>query len=113
MSQYGTSYKDLILFSLPSIAATLVEPLVELVDSALVGPLSVEHLSALSANGAIFAVSIWIFNFLVHVGSAEVASAVGKGDKKQLSEGVFLGLAAPFIIGSIMIVGLIFLARYF
>lgn len=109
MSQYGTSYKDLILFSLPSIAATLVEPLVELVDSALVGPLSVEHLSALSANGAIFAVSIWIFNFLVHVGSAEVASAVGRGDKKQLSEGVFLGLAAPFIIGSIMIVGLIFL----
>ena len=64
-NHYNISYKSLFLFSVPSIIATLVEPIVELVDSAIIGPMGPDYLSALSANSAIFAISIWVFNFLV------------------------------------------------
>ena len=101
-SNYDIDYKSLFWFSLPSIAATMVEPLVEIVDSAIIGPISPSHLSALSANGAIFSVSIWIFNFLSHVGSAEVASAYAQNNEKQLKEGILLGLILPIVIGCIV-----------
>ena len=102
INEYATDYKSLIYFTIPSIAATMVEPLVEIVDSAIIGPISPNHLSALSANGAIFALSLWIFNFLVHVGSAEVAAAASTGNRQQLREGVFLSLGLPIIIGLIV-----------
>lgn len=94
------TYKFLFWFSVPSIAATLVEPLVEIVDSAIIGPISPSHLSALSANTAIFSVVVWIFNFLVHVGSAEVASSVASKNEKSLKEGIFLGLSIPIVVGT-------------
>ncbi|MDB2447492.1 MATE family efflux transporter [bacterium] len=109
-TNYDTSYKSLFWFSLPSVAATLVEPFVEIVDSAIIGPISPAHLSALSANGAIFSVSVWIFNFLVHVGSAEVASSYGQNNTKQLREGILLGLSIPLIVGTLVGTSLYFLS---
>lgn len=111
-NRYNISYTSLFLFSVPSILATLVEPIVELVDSAIIGPMGPDYLSALSANSAIFAISIWVFNFLVHVGSAEVAAARAQKNQAQLQEGIVIGLLLPLVIG-FCVATVLFLSRDF
>lgn len=93
------SYTELIRFSIPSAAATLVEPAAEIIDSALVGHLGDVYLSSLSSANAVFAVSFWVFNFLVHVASAEVASYFGSGDKAKLDGSIRLGFFLSCLFG--------------
>ena len=69
------SYKSLILFSLPSILSSLLEPLASLVDTALVGHLQTEWLGALAVGTIILSSFTWIFNFLVHATTHGISAA--------------------------------------
>ena len=67
---------EILLFSLPSIAALLLEPLASVVDTALVGHLDTSLLAALAIGTTLFSSFTWIFNFLIHASTQSIASVV-------------------------------------
>lgn len=89
-------------------AATLVEPLAEVVDTFFAGRLGVEELGALTACHAIFSLVTWLFNFLLHVSTVQIAQLTGahKGlnpeqesrAKLSLSSGIVLGLCVSLLL---------------
>ena len=71
-------YKELLLFSLPSILSSLLEPIASVVDTAFVGRLDTTSLAALAICVTIFNSFTWMFNFLVHASTHAIASVVKK-----------------------------------
>ena len=57
--------KSLLLFSIPSIVSSMLEPLTATVDTALVGQLNTKWLAALAIATVIFSSFTWMFNFLI------------------------------------------------
>ncbi|MBT3584430.1 MAG: MATE family efflux transporter [Halobacteriovoraceae bacterium] len=69
------SYKTLLIFSLPSILSSLLEPLASIVDTSLVGRLDTRWLAALAICSIIFNSFTWIFNFLIHASTQSLSQA--------------------------------------
>lgn len=67
--------REIVLFSLPSIAASLLEPLSAIVDTGLVGQLDTEMLAALAVGTTLLSTFTWVFNFLIHASTQALAGA--------------------------------------
>lgn len=104
MASQKFSTKQLWLLSIPSIAATTVEFSAEFIDTAFAGRMSVASLSALASCNTIFASSIWIFNFLLHVGNAQLAGEVESqaGTTTRQANSIKLGLLTGTAIGMLV-----------
>ena len=81
-------YKSLLLFSLPSIFASLLAPLSGIVDTALVGHLNTSWLAALTVGAIIFNSFSWIFNFLIHTSTQGISDSLAKGESSRISESI-------------------------
>tara|TARA_R110000868_G_scaffold204946_3_gene453219 strand:- start:85427 stop:86698 length:1272 start_codon:yes stop_codon:yes gene_type:complete len=94
--------REIILFSLPSIAASLLEPLSSVVDTALVGQLDTKMLAALAVGTTLLTSFTWVFNFLVHASTSAVASSdqseVGGSTRVSLTIALFVGLITAFLL---------------
>ena len=100
MSQPGDiSYKSLILFSLPSILASLLEPIASMVDTALVGHLQTQWLGALAVGTIILSSFTWIFNFLVHATTHGISAACTPSTLPLLRERIRICLTVGLVIG--------------
>ncbi|NRA63974.1 MAG: MATE family efflux transporter [Pseudobacteriovorax sp.] len=108
-----SSYRYLIWYSLPIIAATLVEPMAEIVDTAFIGRMGSHELAALSACSMIFAVSVWIFNFLIQVGTVEIAGFYGEKNQKSLAETIRFSLITGTLLGIFLTVSLATFSDFF
>lgn len=95
-------YRSLLLFTLPSILGSLIEPFAEMVDTAFVGHLGSAPLSALAASNILFAISTWLFNFLLYVAGARVALAFGTRDDRGIREALRLAVLLSLTIGVIL-----------
>ncbi|MFN2556587.1 MAG: MATE family efflux transporter, partial [Nitriliruptorales bacterium] len=73
-------HRLVLALALPAMGALVSDPLLGLVDTAVVGRLGAEQLAALGLGVAVLATVSWVFNFLVYGTTAEVARAVGAGD---------------------------------
>ncbi len=73
------SHREIIALSIPAMAALAADPLLSLVDTALVGRLGAVPLGALGVNVAVFTAVFWVFNFLTYGTTAEVARLRGAG----------------------------------
>lgn len=93
------SYQKLALFSLPSLAASLVEPLASLVDTILVGRISTDWLAALAVASAIFNSITWVFNFLIHTSVQAVSSHHSSGKEDFLWSRVKMATLLSLILG--------------
>ncbi|MGB0452507.1 MAG: MATE family efflux transporter [Bacteriovoracaceae bacterium] len=96
------SYKEILLFSLPSIFTTLIEPLSGVVDTALIGHKEPHVLGALGIGAMIVSSCAWIFNFLVHVPTQKFSGLIAEKNwqrlNKSFSSATFLALVlGPFI----------------
>lgn len=92
-------YRELIIFSLPSLAASLLEPLASFVDSLYVGRLSTESLAALAVASAIFNTITWVFNFLIHTSVQAVSSHSASGEEELLWTRVKMATLISFVLG--------------
>lgn len=63
--------------------ALAADPLLSLVDTALVGRLGAVPLAALGIDAALFTTLFWLFNFLTYGTTAEVARLVGAGRPQE------------------------------
>ena len=100
------SHKSLLIFSLPSILASLLEPLASLVDTALVGRMHTDWLGALAVGTIILSSFTWMFNFLVHATTHGISSADTPTTRRLLVERVrlclWLGLGIGLVSAAIL-----------
>jgi putative MATE family efflux protein len=71
------THREIVALSVPAMAALAADPLLSLVDTALVGRLGSVPLAALGVNVAVFTTVFWVFNFLTYGTTAEVARLRG------------------------------------
>jgi len=92
------SYKWLLLFSLPSVVGSLLEPMASVVDSALVGNLNTTWLASLAVASNIFNATTWMFNFLIHASTQQI-SEIFEIDKTKLASRIKISLITALLIG--------------
>jgi putative MATE family efflux protein len=71
--------REIVGLALPAMAALAADPLLSLVDTALVGRLGAVPLAALGVSVAVFTLAFFGFNFLTYGTTAEVARLRGAG----------------------------------
>jgi multidrug resistance protein, MATE family len=94
-------------FSIPTIAATLFEPLASLIDTALVGHRHSPWLAGLALGTTLLNTLTWLTNFLIQASlqsMAEVASS-SEQRRQRLQTGYLFGLIAGVVVALVMILG--------
>lgn len=93
------SFRALFLFSIPSIFASLLEPLSGVVDTALVGRLDTHWLSAMGIGVVILSSFTWMFNFLIHASTQGVSEAFGKNDYSEMCARLKVSFLVALVLG--------------
>jgi len=90
---------EISALAFPALGALIADPLLSLVDTAFVGRLGALPLAALGINTALFALAVYIFNFLAYGTTPMVANAFGKGNKALAGRISMQALSLSLIIG--------------
>ena len=107
MSVRPLSTRELLVASLPAIAASLLEPVAGMVDTAFLGHLDSSYVAALALTATLLSAFAWVFNFLVNGVTAQVAEALGKRNSEQLGARIRLALLVALAAGLITAAGLL------
>lgn len=99
MKLLGLRSKDLFWFSVPSIIASVFEPLASVVDTALVGHLDRDSLAALALAVAVFNAITWMFNFLVHTSTQAIADHEAGKNLDLMRSRIKISLGLAIIVG--------------
>src|SRR3712207_2136912 len=91
----------MLRLALPAMAALAVDPLLSLVDTALVGRLGTEALAALGICTAIFTTVFFGFNFLTYGTTAAVARFRGAGDEEAAGRYAIQALWLAIVLGAV------------
>ncbi len=81
MRASGTSNRQILALAVPATAALAADPLLSLVDTALVGRLGPTPLAALGIDAAVFTTVFWVFNVLTWGTTAARLRGAGRGDE--------------------------------
>jgi len=92
--------------AVPALFSLLLDPLMSLVDTGLVGRLGTEPLAAVGLSSIMFTFFAILFNFLIFVTTPAVARAMAAGDKREASRVTARGLWIAGVAGSVCGVGL-------
>jgi putative MATE family efflux protein len=96
------SHREIVALSIPAMGALAADPLLSLVDTALVGRLGAVPLAALGVNAAVFTTVFWVFNFLTYGTTAEVARLRGAGRPAEAArhalQALWLAVAAGIAV---------------
>lgn len=93
------SYKYLITFSIPSLLATLLEPLASIVDNALAGNKDTKLFAAVAIGATIVTSFAWVFNFLTHVPTQRISKSFAANDDQQVEANFHSALMIAFGLG--------------
>jgi putative MATE family efflux protein len=95
-----------VALAVPAIATLVADPLLGLVDTAVVGRLGAAELGGLGLAVAVLSAVSWIFNFLVFGTTSTVARAVGAGDReaagRRVSHAAQVAVALGLVIGLVL-----------
>lgn len=91
--------REIALLALPAVMASLIEPLAGMVDTAFLGHVSSVMLAALAVTVTILSSFTWVFNFLVNGVTAQVAQALGRGDREELGPQIKLSILVALLAG--------------
>ena len=101
-------YRRLVALSIPAIATLVADPLMGLVDTAVVGRVGAAQLGGLGLAVAVFAAVSWLFNFLVFGTTSTVARAVGAGDReaagRRVSHAGQVAVVLGVVSGAVLLV---------
>ncbi|MEJ2287967.1 MAG: MATE family efflux transporter [Deinococcales bacterium] len=100
MSRAPARYDRAILaLALPALGALAADPLVSLVDTAIVGRLGATPLAALGVNTSLFSLAFVAFNFLAYGTTPMVGRALGRGDRQGAGRVVVQALTLAVVAG--------------
>ncbi len=102
-----TASRDVIALALPATAALAADPLLGLVDTAIVGRLGTAELAALGIDTAVFSTLFVALNFLTYGTTAEVARLVGGGRRAEAArhavQALWLAVAGGVVITLVLL----------
>ncbi|MDP8970244.1 MAG: MATE family efflux transporter, partial [Actinomycetota bacterium] len=100
-------HREIVALALPAMAALAADPLLSLVDTALVGRLGAVSLAALGIDVTVFTSVFWAFNFLTYGTTAEVAQLRGAGRPQAAALHALQALWLAVGIGAALTAGLL------
>ena len=90
----------LLSLALPAVGTLIADPLMGLVDTAVVGRIGAAELGGLGLAVAVLSAVAWVFNFLVYGTTSSVARALGAGDPEGARRRVRAAVRAALVAGS-------------
>jgi putative MATE family efflux protein len=107
--------RTLVALAIPSVGALVADPLMGVVDTAVVGRIGAAQLGGLGLGVAVLTSVSWIFNFLVIGTTSTVARAVGRGARadatRHVATAVHVALLTGLIMGTLLLVAAPWLLR--
>ncbi len=101
-------HRRLVALAVPATATLVADPLMGLVDTAVVGRLGAADLGALGLAVSVLAAGSWVFNFLVFGTTSAVARAIGAGERdvagRRVSHAAQLALGLGITVGLLVLV---------
>jgi len=101
-------HRRLVALAVPATATLVADPLMGLVDTAVVGRLGAADLGALGLAVSVLAAGSWVFNFLVFGTTSAVARAIGAGERdvagRRVSHAAQLALGLGITVGLLVFV---------
>lgn len=98
--------RRILALALPTFATLVSEPLLLLVDSAVVGHLGTEQLAALGLSSNVLTVLVGLSIFLAYSTTGTVARRLGAGDQLGALTGGLDGLVLAVVVGAVLAVAL-------
>jgi putative MATE family efflux protein len=95
----GTPHRRLLSLALPAVATLVADPLMGLVDTAVVGRLGAAELGAMGLAIAVLTTLAWAGNFLVFGTTSTVARAVGAGDAEAAGRRISHAAQVAAVLG--------------
>ena len=89
----------LVGLAVPAAATLMADPLMGLVDTAVVGRIGAAELGGLGLAVAVLSTVAWVFNFLVYGTTSSVARALGSGDADAARRRVRAAVRAALVLG--------------
>jgi putative MATE family efflux protein len=105
-------HRRILALAVPAVATLIADPLMGLVDTAVVGRLGAAELGALGLAVAVLTTVSWVFNFLVFGTTSTVAKAVGAGDRQAAGRRVVHAAQLATVLGLVVGGGLLVLAPW-
>jgi putative MATE family efflux protein len=102
MAVLGTRDRRILALALPATVTLIADPVMGLVDTAVVGRLGAAQLGAMGLALAVFSSVSWIFNFLVYGTTSTVARAVGAGDREAAGRRVVHAAQVAVVLGIVV-----------
>lgn len=100
--------RRILALAVPAIATLVANPLMGLVDTAVVGRLGAAQLGAMGLAVAVLSTVSWVFSFLVFGTTSTVARAVGAGDQKaagrRVAHAARVALIAGVVVAAVLFV---------
>jgi len=90
----------LVGLAVPAVGTLIADPLMGLVDTAVVGRIGAAELGGLGLAVAVLSTVAWVFNFLVYGTTSTVARALGAGDALGALRRVRASIRAALLIGA-------------
>ena len=99
MEGKNISYKAIIVFTLPAIVSVGLEPMAEMIDTAVLGHVNTTWVGSLAATNACLGSFAWLFNFLSYGVTAQIAQSLGAEKKGALGAHILTALLMALVIG--------------
>ena len=100
-------WRNIIRCSVPATAALALEPVAEIIDTALLAQIHPPWVAAVAATNAFLGASVWAFNFLSYSVTAQLGHAIGANQDKKVTilcrSSVSLALTIRILIGAVLI----------
>eukprot|EP00197_Chlamydomonas_leiostraca_P002935 CAMPEP_0202858174 /NCGR_PEP_ID=MMETSP1391-20130828/817_1 /ASSEMBLY_ACC=CAM_ASM_000867 /TAXON_ID=1034604 /ORGANISM="Chlamydomonas leiostraca, Strain SAG 11-49" /LENGTH=615 /DNA_ID=CAMNT_0049537061 /DNA_START=313 /DNA_END=2161 /DNA_ORIENTATION=+ len=93
--------KEIWSVALPALASMLLEPIMGVINSALVARLGTQQLGAVSVASLAISFCTFLFSFLLFLTTPEIAAAVVKGDRGEVSRISAKGFWVAGVFGSL------------
>lgn len=99
MEKEKVSYKAIIALTLPAIVSVGLEPIAEMIDTAVLGHVNTTWVGSLAATNACLGSFAWLFNFLSYGVTAQIAQSLGAKKYNALGSHILTALLMAAVIG--------------
>lgn len=99
MEEEKISYKAIIALTIPAVFSVALEPVAEMIDTAVLGHVDTTWVGSLAATNACLGSFAWLFNFLSFGVTAQIAQSLGAGKREALGTHILTALLMALLIG--------------